>query len=165
MTTAASITVRVPLAIRRRPGRKTVVTPEGATSPAPARGRADPALLKALARAHRWQRMIDNGRYASISEMAAAERIDRGYLGRVLRLTLLAPDIVEAVLDVRQPADLALPSLLEPFPADWERQRDRGFLVSRSDDPAAPRPPRGLPVRAHAPRDTAPPGLAAEDRP
>ena len=70
-----------------------------------------------------------------------------GHLGRVLRLTLLAPDIVEAVLDGRQPADLALPALLEPFPADWERQRSRGLAASRTDDPAVPRPPAVEPAR------------------
>jgi hypothetical protein len=118
---AASITVRVPLTIRRRPGRKTVVTPEGAATSAPAR--ADPALVKALARAHRWQRMLEEGRYASISEMAAAERIERGYLGGILRLTLLAPDIVEAMLDGRQQADLGLPALVGPFPLEWDAQR------------------------------------------
>ncbi len=74
---ASSITVRVPLAIHRRPGRKAVVMPEGAAIPTPARTRADPALVKALARAHRWKSMLEEGRYASISEMAAAERIDR----------------------------------------------------------------------------------------
>jgi hypothetical protein len=119
---AASIKVRVPLAIRRRPGRKTVVTPEGAGTPAPARSRADPALVKALARAHRWQRMLDEGWHASISEMAAAERVDRGYLGRVLHLTLLAPDIVEAILDGRWPTDLGSPGLMEPIPAEWSQQ-------------------------------------------
>ena len=71
--------------------------------------------------------MLDDGRHASISEMAAAEQIERGYLGRLLRLTLLAPDIVEAILDGRQPADLALPALLKPFPADWVRQRGQVF--------------------------------------
>ncbi len=121
MSEAASITVRVPLTIRRRPGRKTVVTPEGAATSAPAR--ADPALVKALARAHRWQRMLEEGRYASISEMAAAERIERGYLGGILRLTLLAPDIVEAMLDGRQQADLGLPALVGPFPLEWDAQR------------------------------------------
>ena len=141
MSEAASIVVRVPLAIRRRPGRKTIVTPQGAAAPTPTHTRADPALVKALARAHRWQRMLDSGRYASISEMAAAERIERGYLGRVLRLTLLAPDIVQAILDGRQPAEPALPALLQPFPADWERQRGRGFAAARSHDPAMPRPP------------------------
>ena len=78
MSGATSITVRVPLAIRRRPGRKTVVVPMG-SSTAVAQTRADPALLKALARAFRWQRMLDDGRYGSISEMAAAEKIERGY--------------------------------------------------------------------------------------
>ncbi len=85
--------------------------------------RADPALVKALARAFRYQRLLDEGRYASISEMAAAERIDRGYLGRILHLTLLAPDIVEKILDGRQREDLALPRLMEPFSLGWARQR------------------------------------------
>ena len=124
MSEAASITVRVPLAIRRRPGRKTVVVPGGAATPAPARStRTDPALVKALARAFRYQRMLDQGRHASISEMAGAEKIERGYLGTLLRLTLLAPDIVEAILDGRQPADLGPPRLLGAVPADWSGQR------------------------------------------
>jgi hypothetical protein len=123
MSEAASITVRVPLTIRRRPGRRTIVTPEGAAVPAPARTRADPALVKALARAFRYQRLLDEGRYASITEAAAAERIDRGYLGRVLQLTLLAPDVVEAILDGRQQADLGLPALVGPFPLEWGAQR------------------------------------------
>jgi hypothetical protein len=120
---AASITVRVPLTIRRRPGRKTVVTPvrDGRETPLPTR--ADPALVKALARAFRYQRLLDEGRYASISEMAERERIDRGYLGRILQLTLLAPDIVEAVLDGRHPAELRLPGLMEPVPSTWDEQR------------------------------------------
>ena len=121
--TANSITVRVPLAIRRLPGRKTVVTPEGAPAAVPTRTRADPPLVKALARAHRWRRMLVEGRYASVSEMAAAERIERGYLGSLLRLTFLAPDLVEAILDGRQPADLGLPTLMEPFPPEWDAQR------------------------------------------
>jgi hypothetical protein len=84
---------------------------------------ADPALVKALARAFRYQRMLDLGRYASISEMAAAEKIERGYLGSLLRLTLLAPDIVSDILDGRQPGRLTLPELLEPLPTDWAIQR------------------------------------------
>jgi hypothetical protein len=124
MTAATSITVRVPLAIRRRGGRKLVVTPDGyAPSAAPACTRADPALVKALARAHRWKRLLESGRYASLGELAAAERIDRSYLGKMLRLTLLAPDVVEAVLNGRLPADIGLPALLEPMPRMWEEQR------------------------------------------
>ena len=83
--------------------------------------------MKALARAHRWQRMLEEGRYASISRTAPAERIDRGYLGRVLQLTLLAPDIVEAILDGRQPDRVGLPRLMAPFPLKWARQRSAGW--------------------------------------
>ena len=123
MSEAASITVRVPLAIRRRPGRKTVVTPVGRQGGTAMPSHADPSLMKALARAFRYQRLLDEGRYASISEMAGAEKIERGYLGTLLRFTLLAPDIVEAILDGRQPADLGLPTLMEPFPPEWDAQR------------------------------------------
>jgi hypothetical protein len=122
MTTATSITVRVPLAIRHRPGRKTVVTPM-AEGVAPVTTRADPALVKALARAFRYQRMLDQGRYASITEMAQAERIERGYLGSILRLTLLAPDIVEAILDGNPLDGLGLRRLMEPYPPEWTEQR------------------------------------------
>ena len=72
MSATASITVRVPLAIRRRPGRKTVVTPVPRDTASTVPTRADPALVKALARAFRYQRLLDEGRYASISEMAEA---------------------------------------------------------------------------------------------
>jgi hypothetical protein len=120
---ATSITVRVPLTVRRRPGRKTVVTFSRSADTAAIRTRADPTMVKALARAFRWKRMLDDGRYASISEIAVAEKIDRGFIGSILRLTLLAPDIVEAILDGRQPAGLGLPMLLEPFPVEWDRQR------------------------------------------
>ena len=81
--------------------------------------RADPALLKALARAFRWQRLLDNGRYGSISEMAAGERIERGYLGKVLKLTLLAPAMVEAIVDGRQGDGVTLPGLMDGVPNGW----------------------------------------------
>jgi hypothetical protein len=136
MSEAASITVRVPLAIRRRPGRKTVVTPVRDSAEAALPTRADPALVKALARAHRWQCMLDSGRYASISEMAAAVEIDRGYLGRILQLTLLAPDIVGAILDGRQPAELGLPRVMKALPAEWPVQRQ---VLLGADRPRSPR--------------------------
>lgn len=126
-----SITVRVPLSVRRRPGRKTIVTPDGQAY-APARTRADPAQVKALARAFRWQRMLDDGRYASVSEMAAAEKIERGYLGRILRLALLSPDLVEAVLNGTQSAELSLPRLLDGVPLIWSEQRCAAASASRS---------------------------------
>ncbi len=82
------------------------------------RTRADPALLKALARAFRWQRLLDEGRYASISEMARAEKIERGYLGKVLQLTLLAPWVVEAILEGNR-VGIGLPELMKGVRMVW----------------------------------------------
>jgi hypothetical protein len=91
----STLSIRVPFAVRKRGGRKLVITPDGATQrPRP---RVDSALVKALARAHRWQRLLENGECGSITGLAAAEKIDRSYLCRVLRLTLLAPELVELV--------------------------------------------------------------------
>src|SRR3954463_6404282 len=107
---------RVPLMIRPRPRRMPVITQvrEGVaalTTP------AEPALVKALARAFRYE-----GRYTSICEMAVAEKLERGYLGSLLRLTLLPPVIVEAILDGRQPGGMSLSGLMQPFSVEWEGQ-------------------------------------------
>lgn len=75
------------------------------------------------ARVDRYQKLLDEGRYASISDMAAAEKIERGYLGTLLRLTLLAPEMVEAILDGRQPEGVTLPRQLEGVPVGWAEQR------------------------------------------
>ena len=123
MSAMTSVTVRVPITIRQRGGRKLVVTPDAGASWAPQRTRIDNSLIKALARAHRWKRMLNDGRYGSVSELAAAEKLDRGYLGRILMLTLLAPDIVEAIMDGRQPAELGVHVLREGFPVEWGEQR------------------------------------------
>ena len=123
MTTATSIKVRVPLSIRHRPGRKTVVVPM-TDGVAAVTTRADPAMVKALARAFRYQCMLDEGRYASITEMAEVERIERGYLCSLLRLTLLAPDLVTNALDGRHMPSVALAALLEPFPLCWRGQSE-----------------------------------------
>ena len=120
MSGVSTITVRVPLTVRHRPGRKTIVTPGGI---APMTTRSDPALVKALGRAFRWRRMLETGRYASVSDIARAEKIDRTYLGDILRLTLLAPDIVEAIMDGRQLVDVTLPVLMKGFPMEWDQQR------------------------------------------
>ena len=122
MSAATSITVRVPLKIRRRPGRKTVVLPVP-TADTAIPTRADPALVKALARAFRYQRLLDDGRYTSISDMAAGEKIERGYLGCLLRLTLLAPPIIEAILNGRQADGVTLPALTEGVPTEWAVQQ------------------------------------------
>lgn len=116
-----AITIRVPLALRRRGGRKMVVAPEGSVW-VPPRPRVDSTLVKALARAFRWRKLLETGVYATFEDVAAAEKINASYVGRVLRLTLLAPDIVEAILDGRQPAEITLAVLLKQFPAEWGQQ-------------------------------------------
>ena len=98
-----------------------MVTPDG--RPLTPQPQIDSALVKALARAHRWQGMLGSGHYASLTELASAKNINRSYLSRVLRLTLLAPDIVEAIKDGLQGPNGTLDRLMEPFPAEWERQR------------------------------------------
>ena len=92
---ADTITIDVPIVFRKRGGRKTVVTPDG--SPWAPRPRVDNAMVKALARAFRWQRMLDDGVCGTIEELAQRERVGSGYVSRVLRLTLLAPDMVEVI--------------------------------------------------------------------
>jgi hypothetical protein len=86
-----TLTVQIPLRLRKRGGRKLMVVPEGARAWALPRARVDNALVKAIARAHRWREMLENGAQATIAEIAAAEKINESYVGRVLRLTLLAP--------------------------------------------------------------------------
>ena len=117
-----TLTVRVPLTLRTRGGRKQVVAPEGASWGAP-RPRVDSTMVKAIARAHRWKRLMESGRFSSVTELAEAEKINQSYLCRVLRLTLLAPDIIETILDGRQSAELQLGELLAPFPVEWVWQR------------------------------------------
>jgi hypothetical protein len=117
-----TVTIRVPLVLRKRGGRRVVVSPETGRANS-ARSRVDGTIVKAIARAHRWKRLIEGGRFGSLLELAEAEQINQSYLCRVLRLTLLAPDVVEAILDGRQPPDLQLAALLAPLPMEWDAQR------------------------------------------
>ena len=121
-TPAQTLTVRVPFVIRKRGGRKLAIAADGSTL-APPRPRIDSTLVKALARAHRWNKLLKSGRYGSAANLAAAEKINPSYVSRVLRLTLLAPDIVEAIVEGRQADGIEAPVLLRPFSADWAEQR------------------------------------------
>lgn len=85
--------------------------------------RTDNTLVKALARAFRWKRLLESGDFATIAELAEHEGIAPSYMTRVLRLALLAPDIVEAILDGKQGPEVTLVRVLEPFPVEWEKQR------------------------------------------
>lgn len=116
-----TVTLHVPFRIVKRGGRKEMQLPEGAAQPR----RTDNTLVKALARAFRWKRMLESGEFATIAELAEREGIAPSYMTRVLRLTLLAPDIVEAILDGKQGPELTLARVLEPFPAAWNEQLQR----------------------------------------
>ena len=117
-----SLTVRLPLALRKRGGRKIIISPAGEQQWSPARPRIDSTLIRALARAFRWKHLLESGRFATVSELAAAEKLDRSFVSHVLQLTLLAPDLVEAILDGKQPATLQLQPLMRGFPIEWEKQ-------------------------------------------
>ena len=122
-----TITVRIPMTFVRRGGRKAIVAPDGGDAWAPMRPSPDDALIRALARAHRWKRLLDDSTHPSAGELAEAEGLTRSFVNRLLRLTLLAPDIIEAILDGRQPKGTQLDDLTKPLSSAWEEQRQRLF--------------------------------------
>ncbi len=113
-----TVTVHVPFRFAKRGGRKEMVLPAGV----PVTREIDNTLVKALARAFRWKRMLESGEYATIAELAERERMAPSYLTRVLRLTLLAPGVVEAILDGTQGAEMTLAGLLDGVPVEWKWQ-------------------------------------------
>jgi len=118
------ICVSVPLTMKRRGGRKEIIAPGGQSPREQLRSGPSPSLALTIARAHRWRELLEEGRYASVRELARALGVDNSYLARLLRLTLLAPDIVEAILEETEPSGLSLEQLYRA-PMDWESQRQR----------------------------------------
>jgi hypothetical protein len=106
-----------------------IIAPDGGDTWAPAKPRPDETLIRALARAHRWKRMLDEGRYRSAGELAEAEGITRSFVNRLLRLTLLAPDVQEAVLHGRQPKGMQIEELTRLMPSEWDEQRQNFLRV------------------------------------
>jgi len=116
--------IRIPFVFKTYGGRKLMITPDGdAARPEPAAPIVDEALVRALARAFRWRAMLESGKYATARDLAAAHKINSSYVSRILRLTLLAPGIVEMILDGRQPETITMSSLKKPFPLVWSQQR------------------------------------------
>ena len=120
-----AIVVRIPVRFYRRNGRQMVLA-RGSDN-----GRAEPeretngALVAAIAKAYRWQEQLESGEYATMEELAVANGVDRTYVGRILRLTSLAPGIVEAILEGNEPEGISLRRLLRGFSPNWEEQRSR----------------------------------------
>ena len=129
------VRLTIPLIIRRRHGRKEILGPENAdtASIAPQVGEHGlSALALHLARAHAWMEMIESGKVASIPELIKLLNIDKSYITRDLRLLSLAPDLQKLVIEGREPETLSLARLREPFPDDWEEQRQKFLSVTMS---------------------------------
>jgi hypothetical protein len=135
-----TLTIRNPIRLQRRGGRKLIMIPEGSAVPTP-KPRHDATLVEALVRAHRWRRPIESGRAKSITDLAEQEGVTDAYVCRLMPLTCLAPDIIEAFLDGRQPKGLRLAEMLGNGPLRWDEQRAswgfgwadaRGVLITQS---------------------------------
>jgi predicted nucleic acid-binding Zn ribbon protein len=124
-----TITVFIPMTWKRRGAQKVIIAPGGSDAWAPTKAKPDETLIRALARAHRWNRMLEAGKCRSIAKIAEAEKIDRSFVSRLLDLTLLAPDIQEAILEGRQPKGLQLEELTRAMPGAW---RDQLQYVARA---------------------------------
>ncbi len=128
-----NITVRIPITITRKSGRRFIMTPQGKEleyqSPKPSN-----PMIAAIVKAHHWQEQLETGKVASLKEIAHNEKITDGYVSRVYRLTLLAPDIITAILSGTQPKTLCLLDLLKPFPLIWTEQREMWTLFNTVQD-------------------------------
>ena len=117
-----TLTIQVPMTFKTRGGRKLVISPDGVPTWAKSRTRIDNTMVKALARAFRWRKLLETGACATIEEISVAENINPSYVSRILRITLLSPVIIEMIVDGRQPVDMTLATLTKPFPIDWPGQ-------------------------------------------
>jgi hypothetical protein len=117
-----TVTVHIPVTFRQRAGRKQIIGPSG-SAPWSAAPRVDTALLKAIVRAYRWREMLESGKYQCAADLAKAEGVNDSYLSRVLRLTLLSPEIVEAIVIGLQPSTLQVDDLLRLLPSLWRQQK------------------------------------------
>jgi hypothetical protein len=119
------ITVHIPMTLKKRGGRKEIILPDALVpedSPAIKSATQKPLVI-AVARAHRWRSLLESGQFRSIEELAHMVKLDSSYVGRILRLTLLAPDIIMAILQGREPSGLSLGKLMKTLPSDWVEQR------------------------------------------
>lgn len=114
--------IRIPLTIKKRGGRKEIVLPP--YLPGDAAKLENTAMVIALARAHRWAHLLETGKVDSVAALARHVGVDPAYISRHLRLTLLAPDIVVAILDGREPSGLSLAKLAKDIPVVWGEQRE-----------------------------------------
>ena len=128
-TSDGAATVQIPIRLRRRSGRQQLRS--GKVSEVGAQTQLT-AMQQALARGYRWREMLDTGEVASMKEIAANESTDHSYVARMINLTLLAPEIIEAILDDTLP-DIRLTALAVSPPLMW---RDQLYSVGLEFDPS-----------------------------
>ena len=131
--TSVSETTHISMTFRSRGGKTVIVLPDGSRGVARQEATIDNTMVKVIARGFRWQRLLSNGTYSTIADLAVAERINPSYVSRILRLAYLSPKIVQAILDGKQPAWLTMKELLKPSPAEWLEQ-ERIFLSTTKAD-------------------------------
>ena len=120
--TEAGFTTEIPMTFRRRGGKAVIVLPNGDRAIERREALIDNAMVKLLARGHRWHRKLFDGTHASIEDMAKSENISPSFVSRILRLAYLSPTVIEAILDGKYPAQLTMKDLMEPFPMEWDAQ-------------------------------------------
>ena len=112
----------IPMTFRARAGKTVIVLPDGSRGVARRGATIDNSMVKLIVRGFRWQRMLYEGKFTSIEDLSAAEKINPSYVSRVLRLAFLSPKVVQAIMDGKQPAWLTMKDLLRPHPNDWSEQ-------------------------------------------
>ncbi len=125
------VVVHIPMKFKRRGGRKEIIVPQDAPMGDQTKSPAQRPLVVALARAFRWQELLETGKVASIASLAKRLKVDRAYVSRILGLTLVAPDIVRAIMDGNEPSGLSLAKITKPFPVLWEEQRRQFGFCSK----------------------------------
>ena len=124
MTEAGNLQIHIPMRIRRMQGRKMILAPQALDGDVPdSPSEVQTAVIQALGRAFCWTQVIESGEFRSVADLARSLDVDNSYVGRILKLTTLAPDIVEAILIGEEPVGLSLAKLIRSFPMDWEQQR------------------------------------------
>jgi len=116
-----AVVVHVPMRFYRRNGRQTLLTPEGHEHTP--EQQINRPLVQALAKAHCWQEQLEAGEHANLEDLAESVGVDRTYAARILKLTGLAPDIIEAILRGDEPNGLSLGKLRKNLPVQWGEQR------------------------------------------
>ena len=122
LNTSLTDTTHIPMIFRSRGGKTVIVLPDGSRGISRREATIDNTMIKVIARGFRWQRLLNEGMYATIEDLAAAEKINPSYISRVMRLSYLSPKIVEAILEGNGPAELSMKHLMKPFPMDWKKQ-------------------------------------------